>query len=100
MSTFTSFAKKAIRPVLIGTVIGTTPALILLAFGMFSSPDPRDPDPDLVVFIPLYLSFFSAIASFALASIIALVWYFIRRAWQQRELRRIGERFGRTPQTK
>ena len=99
MSTFASFAKRAVRPVVIATGIGTTPALILLAIGAASSPAPLDPDPELAVDMPLYLAIFSAIATFTLASIIALVWYFIRRAWQQREARRIGERFGWTPET-
>jgi hypothetical protein len=41
-----SFAKKAVRPILIATAIGTTPALILLGFAIASSPAPLDPDPE------------------------------------------------------
>ena len=93
---FASFAKKAVRPILITTAIGTIPALMFLVFAIFSTPAPNEPDSDVPVSIALFLTAFSAIATFVLATTIAVVWYFIRRAWERRELRRIGERFGWT----
>ena len=103
MGTFASFTKKAVRPVLIATAIVTTPAFIILIIGIndsFGQPDPRDPDAGVGLDVGLVYTFFSAIAGFAISCTIALVWYFIRVARQQREARRIGERFGWTPRTK
>jgi len=107
MSSFRSFVKSAVRPVLLitGAVTATPVALIFCAAIVQLFDSPTRPDANrivleddgpgiegLVIFLLLL-----ALATFIVASMAALTWHFITRAWRQRELRRLGERFGWTP---
>jgi hypothetical protein len=105
MSTLRTFAKQATRPVLTATALVTLPFLVFAALGIITSFSPNRPDPQEfgpAVMIPLMLLFVLciAVATFGFTAIVAFVWYLLREAWRRRELRRIGKRFGWTPQTR
>ena len=79
-----SFPAKATCWVLVATVIGTLPALVFLGCGIVEYQKPPnyalDPDPELIITIPLLLVLLSAVVAFTVASLVALgCWFFGRR---------------------
>ncbi len=83
-----SYAAKAIRWILIATVVGTLPALVFLGFGIVDYRKPpnyaMDPDPELSVTIPLVLVIVSAVVTSAAASLVAVVYYlFVRQRYEK-----------------
>ena len=78
-----AYVAKASRWVLIVTGVCTLPALVLLGFGMVEYQKPPnytlDPDPELVVTIPLFLVLASAVVSFVAAFLVAVVYYVFAR---------------------
>ena len=71
-----SYVAKAGRWVLIATGICTLPSLVLLGFGIVEYQKPPnyalDPDPELVVTVPLLLVLASAVVSFVVATFVAI----------------------------
>jgi hypothetical protein len=101
MSTLKSFTMKARRPVLIATAIGTVPSLLFLVWGIIAvCTHTQDFGLGEVIVYTLIFAFSWAITIFIIATIIAFAWYLLRQTWRKRELRRIGKRFGWTPQAK
>jgi hypothetical protein len=105
-----SFWRKSLRPVLIATLICTSPALLLLVLAIINSFLPEEPtglqpsggfymadDGPSWVLIALVFSTLLALASFSVSTLVAFTWHKFAQARKLNEMRQLEERFGCKP---